>query len=183
MNENDTTQQLEPILREAAANNIVVYGISSNDLGSTAAAGGAFEASSRGASERRVSVSDLNREAVLQQVYGSGGVFEPCSRRVAASRANGSGPRFDERAASERTQPASATMAAMKKPVRGLTRLEDRAGPHRLRPQSAPAAPSRRVQDGPEAKAGDFDLPADAQCERSSNRNRQARWHPRWHDR
>jgi len=84
MNENDTTQQLEPILREAAANNIVVYGISSNSLGSTAGGGGAFEASSKGASARSVSVTDLNREAT-QAVFESGAAMQALARATGGS--------------------------------------------------------------------------------------------------
>jgi VWFA-related protein len=84
MNENDTTQQLEPILREAAANNIVVYGISSNGLGSTAGAGSAFEASSKGAGDRRVGVTDLNREAT-QAVFESGAAMQALARATGGS--------------------------------------------------------------------------------------------------
>jgi VWFA-related protein len=79
MNENDTSQQLEPILREAAANNIVVYGISSNGLGSTAGAGDAFEASSKGTNARRLSATDLNRES-SQAVVESGSALEALAR-------------------------------------------------------------------------------------------------------
>jgi VWFA-related protein len=74
----DTTAQLEPILREAAANNIVVYGISSNGLGSTAGVGGAFEASTKGTSVRgtgQVILADLNRQAA-QATFESGTAME-----------------------------------------------------------------------------------------------------------
>jgi hypothetical protein len=54
MNDRDTTSQLEPILRAAAANNIVVYGLSSNGLGSAGGIGGAYVASSGGTSARGV---------------------------------------------------------------------------------------------------------------------------------
>jgi hypothetical protein len=65
-NEQDAGGQLEPILRQAAANNIVVYGISSNGLGSTAGLGGGFEASTKGTSARGVG------QVILTRVKSSG---------------------------------------------------------------------------------------------------------------
>jgi VWFA-related protein len=82
INEQDTTSQLEPILREAAANNIVVYGISSNGLGSVGGVGGAFEASTKGGSVRaggQAIVSDLNRQAA-QATFESGTAMEMLAR-------------------------------------------------------------------------------------------------------
>lgn len=77
-NEQDTSGQLEPILREAAANNIVVYGISSNGLGSTGGVGGGFEASTKGTSARgvgQVILPELNRQAA-QATFESGTALE-----------------------------------------------------------------------------------------------------------
>jgi len=81
-NEQDTSGQLEPILREAAANNIVVYGISSNGLGSTAGVGGGFEASTKGTSARgvgQVILPELNRQAA-QATFESGTALEALAR-------------------------------------------------------------------------------------------------------
>jgi VWFA-related protein len=78
MNDRDTTSQLEPILREAAANNIVVYGIGSSGLGSTAGVGGGFEASTKGTSARgvgQVILPELNRQAA-QASFESGAALE-----------------------------------------------------------------------------------------------------------
>ena len=78
MNDRDTTSQLEPILRAAAANNIVVYGISSIGLGSSGGVGGAYAASSGGTSARgvgQVILPELNRQAT-QATFESGTTME-----------------------------------------------------------------------------------------------------------
>lgn len=67
MNDRDTSSQLEPILRAAAANNIVVYGLNSSGLGLQGGAGGAFQASSGGGTSRQgvgqIILPELNRQA------------------------------------------------------------------------------------------------------------------------
>ena len=66
MNDRDTSSQLEPILRAAAANNIVVYGLSSSGL---ALAGGssAYQASSGAGAGRQgvgqIALPEINRQA------------------------------------------------------------------------------------------------------------------------
>lgn len=72
MNDRDTSAQLEPILREAAANDIVVYGINSNGLGSAGGANSAYQASSGGASARQgvgqIVLTEVNRQASLASI-------------------------------------------------------------------------------------------------------------------
>jgi VWFA-related protein len=67
MNDRDTSSQLEPILRAAAANNIVVYGLSSSGLGFSSGANSAYQASSGGGSSRQgvgqIILPELNRQA------------------------------------------------------------------------------------------------------------------------
>jgi VWFA-related protein len=78
MNDRDTTSQLEPILRAAAANNIVVYGIGSSGLGSSGGVGAAYQASSGGTSVRgvgQVILPELNRQA-QQATFESGTTME-----------------------------------------------------------------------------------------------------------
>ena len=72
MNDRDTSAQLEPILRAAAANNIVVYGISSSGLGFAGGATSAYQASSGGGGSRRDAgqtiVPELNRQAAQASI-------------------------------------------------------------------------------------------------------------------
>jgi VWFA-related protein len=67
INDRDTSAQLEPILRAAAANNIVVYGLSSSGLGFAGGASSAFQASSGGGTSRQgvgqIILPELNRQA------------------------------------------------------------------------------------------------------------------------
>jgi VWFA-related protein len=67
MNDRDTSSQLEPILRAAAANNIVVYGINSSGLGFAGGANSAYQASSGGGTSRQgvgqIILPELNRQA------------------------------------------------------------------------------------------------------------------------
>jgi VWFA-related protein len=67
MNDRDTSSQLEPILRAATANNIVVYGINSSGLGFAGGAASAYQASSGGGGSRQnggqVILPELNRQA------------------------------------------------------------------------------------------------------------------------
>ena len=89
INDRDTTSQLEPILRTAAANNIVVYGISSSGLGFAGGASSAYQASSgSGASRQGVGqlvLTELNQQAsqaslesgttMAALAHATGGVF------------------------------------------------------------------------------------------------------------
>jgi VWFA-related protein len=82
MNDGDTTSELEPILRAAAANNIVVYGISSLGLGSSGGVGAAYQASSGGTSARgvgQVILPEMNRQA-SQATLESGTTMEALAR-------------------------------------------------------------------------------------------------------
>jgi VWFA-related protein len=98
MNDRDTSAQLEPILRAAAANNIVVYGINSSGLGSAGGANSAFQASSGGGTSRQgvgqIILPELNRQAAQASVesgttmaalaHATGGVFIENSNDVAS---------------------------------------------------------------------------------------------------
>jgi VWFA-related protein len=89
MNDRDTSAQLEPILRAAAANNIVVYGINSSGLGSAGGANSAFQASNSGGTSRQgvgqIILPELNRQAAQASfergttmaalAHATGGVF------------------------------------------------------------------------------------------------------------
>jgi VWFA-related protein len=89
MNDRDTTSQLEPILRAAAANNIVVYGISSAGLGFAGGESSAYQASSSGGTSRQgvgqIILPELNRQATQASfesgttmaalAHATGGVF------------------------------------------------------------------------------------------------------------
>jgi VWFA-related protein len=67
MNDRDTSSQLEPILRAAAANNIVVYGLNSSGAGFADGASSAYQASSGGGTSRQgvgqIILPELNRQA------------------------------------------------------------------------------------------------------------------------
>jgi len=67
MNDRDTTSQLEPVLRAAAANNIVIYGLNSGGLGFAGGASSAYQASSGGGTSRQgvgqIILPELNRQA------------------------------------------------------------------------------------------------------------------------
>jgi VWFA-related protein len=89
MNDRDTSSQLEPILRVAAANNIVVYGISSSGLGLAGGANSAYQASSGGGISRQgvgqIILPELSRQAsqasfesgatLAALAHATGGVF------------------------------------------------------------------------------------------------------------
>jgi VWFA-related protein len=89
INDRDTSSQLEPILRAAAANNIVVYGLHSAGLGFAGGASSAFQASSSGGTSRQgvgqIILPELNRQASQASVeagttlaalaHATGGVF------------------------------------------------------------------------------------------------------------
>ena len=89
VNDRDTSSQLEPILRAAAANNIVVYGISSSGLGLAGGAASAFQASNGGGTSRQgvgqIILPELNRQAsqaalesgttMAALAHATGGVF------------------------------------------------------------------------------------------------------------
>jgi len=89
MNDRDTSSQLEPILRAAAANNIVVYGLNSAGLGFAGGAGSAYQASSGGGTSRQgvgqIILPELNRQAsqasfesgttMAALAHATGGVF------------------------------------------------------------------------------------------------------------
>ena len=86
MNDRDTSAQLEPILRAAAANNVVVYAISSSGLGFAGGGNSAYQASSGGASARQgvgqIILPELNRQA-------SQASFEGGTTMAALARATG----------------------------------------------------------------------------------------------
>jgi VWFA-related protein len=89
MNDRDTSSQLEPILRAAAAANIVVYGINSAGLGFAGGANSAYQASSGGGTSRQgvgqIILPELNRQAsqasfeggtaLAALAHATGGVF------------------------------------------------------------------------------------------------------------
>jgi VWFA-related protein len=82
MTERDATPRLEPILKAAAAANIVVYGLNSSGLSSTAGVGGSFEASTKGTSVRGVGqtiMPELNRQASLA-TFESGTAMEALAK-------------------------------------------------------------------------------------------------------
>jgi len=74
MNDRDTSAQLEPILREAAANNIVVYALNSGGLGFAGGASSAYQASSSGGASRQgvgqIVLTELNRQATQASFEG-----------------------------------------------------------------------------------------------------------------
>jgi VWFA-related protein len=88
-NDRDTSSQLEPILRAAAANNIVVYGLNSSGLGFPGGANSAYQASSGGGTSRQgvgqIILPELNRQAsqasfesgttMAALAHATGGVF------------------------------------------------------------------------------------------------------------
>jgi VWFA-related protein len=67
MNDRDTSSQLEPILRAAAADNIVIYGLHSSGIGFADGASSAYQASSGGGTSRQgvgqIILPELNRQA------------------------------------------------------------------------------------------------------------------------
>ena len=83
MNDRDTSSQLEPILRVAAANNIVVYGISSSGLGLAGGANSAYQASSGGGISRQgvgqIILPELSRQA-SQASFESGATLAALAR-------------------------------------------------------------------------------------------------------
>ena len=88
-NDRDASSQLEPILRAAAANNIVVYGLNSSGLGFPGGANSAYQASSGGGTSRQgvgqIILPELNRQAsqasfesgttMAALAHATGGVF------------------------------------------------------------------------------------------------------------
>ena len=86
MNDRDTSSQLEPILRAAAANNVVVYGLNSGGLGFAGGANSAYQASSGGGISRQgvgqIILPELNRQA-------SQASFESGTTMAALARATG----------------------------------------------------------------------------------------------
>jgi VWFA-related protein len=89
MNDRDTSSQLEPILRAATANNIVIYGLNSAGLGLSGGASSAYQASSGGGTSRQgvgqIILPELNRQAsqasfesgttLAALAHATGGVF------------------------------------------------------------------------------------------------------------
>jgi VWFA-related protein len=98
MNDRDTSSQLEPILRAAAANNVIVYGLNSSGLGFAGGASSAYQASSGGGTSRQgvgqIILPELNRQAAQASVesgttmaalaHATGGVFIENSNDVAS---------------------------------------------------------------------------------------------------
>ncbi len=86
MNDRDTSSQLEPILRAAAANNIVVYALNSSGLGFAGGASSAYQASSGGGISRQgvgqIILPELNRQASLAN-------FESGTTMAALAKATG----------------------------------------------------------------------------------------------
>jgi VWFA-related protein len=86
MNDRDTSSQLEPILRAAAANNVIVYGLNSSGLGFAGGASSAYQASSGGGTSRQgvgqIILPELNRQASLAS-------FESGTTMAALAKATG----------------------------------------------------------------------------------------------